>query len=259
MKKIILLLASVSLFASCVGGNAKIESVKDSTAYSVGVFIGNQLKQIGDDLDPKIVMEAVNDVYGKKEDKIRDAYVYIQASQIAEQAFQVDSTFNTNAIVTGFIDVMKEKEFIKAENAGQYIMDYVVNKSKAEAEAFMAEADKVEGIQKTENGIRYIIEQQGEGAISDSDKVSVNYTLFNYKGDTIDSSITHGEPLEVQLPSGVVPGFAQAIQLVGVGGKLKVWIPGELGYGEAGSRGGVGPNQVLKFDIEVLEKLATEN
>lgn len=262
-KTILLLLVSLAVFASCAPqGNAKIESTKDSTAYSIGVLIGSQLKQMqmqtGSDVNLSTAARAIADVYNSDEDKIIDTYVYLQASQVAENAYNVDSTFDVNAIVTGLKDALNGSEFIMSENAGQYIMDYISNKSKSEENAFLAEVDKIEGISKTDNGIRYIIEQQGEGIIAEDDKVSVHYTLFDYKGDTLDSSLQRNEPLEVQLPSGVVPGFAQAIGLVGVGGKVTVWIPSELGYGETGSRGAVGPNQALKFDIEVLEILPKE-
>jgi len=266
MKKIILSFISVTLLVtSCASQTAgPVETMKDSTAYAIGVFIGENAKMAaaqGKDTTVKIdvIANAIQDIFAKDEAKMQEAYIYLNSCQIASQAFQIDSTFDAAMLIKGVKETIENNAIIKADNANQYIMNYITSKANDEQNAYFAEVDKTEGIQKTENGIRYIIHNQGEGTISENDKVSVNYTLFSYQNDTIDSSVNAGQPLEVQLPSGVVPGFAQAIQLVGVGGKLTVWIPSELGYGENGAGRAIQPNQALKFDIEVVEKLPSDS
>lgn len=266
MKKIVLTLLTVTLLvSSCSTQTAgPVSSDKDSTAYAIGVFIGENAKQMvkqgGKDttLNTSVVEKAIKDAFAKDEAKMKEAYIYLQVFQIASQAYQIDSTFEPAMISKGVADNNEDKAIIQASNANQYIMNYISKKGADEEAAYLAEVDKTEGIQKTESGIRYIIANPGEGKIGENDKVNVNYTLYSYQNDTIDSSVNAGKPLEVQLPNGVVPGFAEAIQLVGVGGKLTVWIPSNLGYGAAGAGQAIAPNQALKFDIEVVEKLPAE-
>lgn len=263
MKKIFLSLVAVSMLAaSCAQQSANLteqSSKKDSAAFSVGVFIAEQCQRYGTNPDLGNIEKAVNDVYNSNSEKIQKMYSYVNAAEIAQQAFHgMDSTLNPQLIIAGVKASMDKATDLDIEGANQVIMSYIEEKAQKASEDFMVNIDKMEGIKKTDSGIRYIVEKQGEGQITDKDKVKVDYTLYGYDGKEIDSSVSRKEPLEVQLPSGVVPGFAEAIQLVGVGGKLKVWIPSELGYGAQGAGRDIAPNQILIFDIEVLEKLPAD-
>ena len=86
-----------------------------------------------------------------------------------------------------------------------------------------------------------------------TDVVRVHYKGALLDGKTFDSSIDRGEPVTFPL-DGVVPGWQEGIQLMPVGSKYTLWIPGNLGYGEKGTPGGpIGPNATLVFDVELLE------
>ena len=74
-------------------------------------------------------------------------------------------------------------------------------------------------------------------------------TLIN--GNVFDSSVDRGEPVEFPV-TGVIPGWVEALQLMPAGSKYKLFIPANLAYGEQGSGGGIGPNETLIFEVELL-------
>ena len=74
-------------------------------------------------------------------------------------------------------------------------------------------------------------------------------TLIN--GDEFDSSYSRNEPTEFPV-NGVIPGWTEALQLMEVGAKWKLFIPYQLAYGEQGAGGAIGPFQALVFEIELI-------
>lgn len=257
MKKTLLasLVATSALFTACGNKTTQPTSDQDSAAYAIGVFIAQNVGNIDTTLNASIVIEAVNDVYSKNFDKkLKEAQAYLTAVQIAQQAyFGVDSTMSPAVIAAGITDMLNKKPGIKPEEVNQYIMNYVGKASLKKADEFLAKADAEPGIQKTASGLRYKIEAPGNGEkINSVDTVMVHYTLTDYEGKTLDSSRDRNEAFRVNLPGGVVPGFAEGIQLLTKGGKATIWMPATLGYGQNGS-GSVAPNQALKFEIEVID------
>lgn len=81
--------------------------------------------------------------------------------------------------------------------------------------------------------------------------------MVRYKGALIDGTVFDetpegADPVRLML-NRVIPGWTEGIQLVGKGGKIQLFIPSDLGYGEMGSQGAIGPNEVLVFDVEVAD------
>ena len=102
----------------------------------------------------------------------------------------------------------------------------------------------------TKSGIAYKVLAAGEGKnFADSDVVKVNYVGRHLDGTEFDKSGENPVPFNLKQ---VIPGFSEMIQLMKPGSKVTVVIPGELAYGPQGSRGGIGPNETLIFDIETL-------
>lgn len=122
------------------------------------------------------------------------------------------------------------------------------------AKAYLEENKKKDGIQTTKSGLQYQVVTAGTGAQPTvADTVSVHYEGKLIDGTVFDSSIQRGQPAEFPV-SGVVPGFAEALQRMKVGDKWIVTIPPELGYGERGGPGGrIGPNEALVFQLELLK------
>jgi len=84
-----------------------------------------------------------------------------------------------------------------------------------------------------------------------TDTVSVNYKGTTIDGKEFDSSYKRGKPAKFAV-NRVVKGWTEAIQLMKVGSKWQLFIPGELGYGERGAGKNIGPNETLIFEVELL-------
>jgi FKBP-type peptidyl-prolyl cis-trans isomerase len=126
-------------------------------------------------------------------------------------------------------------------------------KAKGESEAFFTELKKNPKILSTASGLHYEVIAEGTGPKPlPTDTVRVHYTGTLVDGTKFDSSVDRGEPAEFPL-NGVIPGWTEGLQLVSAGGKLKLYIPSTLGYGEQGAGGSIPPNATLLFDIELLE------
>jgi FKBP-type peptidyl-prolyl cis-trans isomerase len=106
----------------------------------------------------------------------------------------------------------------------------------------------------TNTGLKYIDEKVGDGAVAKSgDKVSVHYTGRLKDGTKFDSSVDRGQPFEFPLGAGrVIKGWDEGVAGMKVGGKRKLIIPPELGYGARGAGGVIPPNAELHFDVELL-------
>jgi len=270
MKKVLISLLAISFFAVSCNNNDKVntsmqatDDVADSLAISVGQLLAidcylSELSNYSDQID-----RAVDDVYAGQINKLYEAYEYVNASDMLSKSYaKINADMNPELIKKiAKQTLQKAKDSLSYEQlhslertANEYIVTFFDKQFIKETARFLSDVEKKDGVQKTENGILYKIIKPGNGTISSTDLVDVNYTLYDYNGKVLDSNESTGKPFKVQLPSGVVPGFAQSIQLVGVGGKVMVWIPAELGYGLQGMAPKVQPGQALVFTIEVLKK-----
>jgi FKBP-type peptidyl-prolyl cis-trans isomerase FklB len=125
-------------------------------------------------------------------------------------------------------------------------------RNKKAGEAFLAENKTKEGVKVTDSGLQYIVEKEGDGAMpTGTDTVSVNYRGTLISGKEFDSSYSRGKPASFPV-AGVIPGWTEALKLMKVGAKYKLFIPAGLAYGEQGSGSNVPPNSMLIFDVELL-------
>ncbi|MCM1021653.1 MAG: FKBP-type peptidyl-prolyl cis-trans isomerase [Muribaculum sp.] len=109
-------------------------------------------------------------------------------------------------------------------------------------------------LQTAESGLVYTIENPGEGEkVKDTDRVVVKYKGSFTDGKVFDNSEDHGGTATFS-PTNVVAGFGEGLKMLGKGGKATLYIPGKLAYGVHGNPGaGIGPNQMLVFDVEVVD------
>lgn len=106
----------------------------------------------------------------------------------------------------------------------------------------------------TNSGLRFRILRQSSGRKPRAtDMVRVHYRGWLDNGKEFDSSYDGGTPAEFPL-NGVVAGWTEGLQLIGVGGMIELWVPGRLGYGTAG-KGNIPPNASLHFVVELIEIL----
>ncbi|WP_315861044.1 FKBP-type peptidyl-prolyl cis-trans isomerase [Stieleria sp. JC731] len=125
--------------------------------------------------------------------------------------------------------------------------------NKAKGEAWLKENATKEGVKELAGGLQYKVIKEGEGdSPSASDTVRVHYTGKLINGETFDSSVERGEPTEFRV-GGVIKGWQMALQKMKAGSKWMLYIPSDLAYGEQGSQGAIGPNEVLVFEVELLE------
>jgi FKBP-type peptidyl-prolyl cis-trans isomerase FklB len=123
---------------------------------------------------------------------------------------------------------------------------------KGAGEKFLAENKTKTGVVTTASGLQYQVIKQGDGAKPmATDKVKVHYHGTTIDGQVFDSSVDRGEPISFQL-NGLIQGWIEAIQLMPVGAKWKLFIPYNLAYGEAGGGAKIPPFSALIFDVELL-------
>ncbi len=171
----------------------------------------------------------------------------------------IDSV-STNAFAAGVKDVMAGVEKlsvnesqIKVQNTIQKIQEEIAKKQSEEGNQFLAENGKRENVITTESGLQYEILKKGDGAIpKPNEKVKVHYTGTLINGKVFDSSVERGEPAVFGVTQ-VIKGWQEALQLMPVGSKWKVFIPQNLAYGQRGAGGGmIPPYAALVFEMEVL-------
>ena len=106
----------------------------------------------------------------------------------------------------------------------------------------------------TPSGLKYVdqVVGTGEAAVA-GQNVSVHYTGWLENGKKFDSSVDRGQPFSFPLGAGrVIKGWDEGVQGMKVGGKRKLTIPSDLGYGSRGAGGVIPPNATLIFDVELL-------
>lgn len=125
-------------------------------------------------------------------------------------------------------------------------------KSEAANQAFFAKLKENKNVLELPSGLRYEIVKQGEGpAPKSTDTVKVHYHGTLVDGTVFDSSVQRGEPVEFPL-DGVIPGWTEGLQKSSKGGKIKLYIPPTLGYGDEG-KGSIPPGSTLIFEVELLD------
>ena len=200
----------------------KYSTIEQRVSYGVGRQMGDQLASNPfEGIDPSAVAEGVVDALSGQPSQVDDA--------LMREAFDVISKR------------MQEQESAKSgELAG-------------EGEAFLAENAKRDDITVTESGLQYEIITAGDGdKPSASSTVRTHYhgTLVN--GKVFDSSVDRGQPAEFPV-NGVIAGWTEALQMMGVGSKWRLYLPYQLAYGERGAGGDIAPYSALIFDVELLD------
>ncbi len=131
-------------------------------------------------------------------------------------------------------------------------MDTNVSAKPDAGAAFLAENAKKEGVKTTASGLQYQVINSGTGEtpkLSDTVKVHYHGTLID--GTVFDSSVQRGQPITFPVGA-VIPGWVEALQLMKVGDKWRLFIPARLAYGEQSPSPAIPPNSVLIFDVELL-------
>lgn len=148
------------------------------------------------------------------------------------------------------LDEPKVMEFLR----NYFMVVYPARKAEQSAE-WLEKMSRKSGVQKTESGLLYKVVEEGDmtvAAVDDRDVVVVNYEGKLPTGEVFDSSFERGEPAEFPL-NRVIKGWTEGMKLVGKGGKITLYIPSSLAYGQRGSGRMIGPNEALEFTVEIVD------
>jgi len=205
----------------CLASFLKAQELKtygDSLSYAVGVLWGQNLKQQGlGDVNAGTVGQAIGAVLSDKEPII--------------------DIKSANDMVKNHIN--QKKEMQKQKNL-------------EEGREFLSKNKERQGVMVTASGLQYEILREGGGPTpTAADKVRVHYHGTLIDGTVFDSSVERGEPITFPV-TGVIPGWVEALQMMQVGAKWKLFIPSNLAYGERGAGAQIGPNAALIFEVELL-------
>lgn len=149
---------------------------------------------------------------------------------------------------------------MKQEKASEAVQKFFEGMQKAEADKYLKEGedflaknkDKA-GVVTLPDGMQYEIIKAGTGPKPKAeDTVKCHYHGTTIDGVVFDSSVERGEPASFPV-NRVIPGWTEALQLMPVGSKWKLYIPAALAYGERGAQPKIKPNATLIFEVELLE------
>ena len=200
------------------------EVIKDPSSYAIGLNVGGNLSKsrISDkDLDIKDFMLGVMDALERKKPRV--------------------SQLQFETAMTAFQARMQKK------------LLEIAKKNLEKGNAYLEENKKKDGVQVTKSGLQYLVLKSGNGkspAVTDAVVVQFEGKLID--GTIFDSTLKKGKPETLSLQE-IVPGMTEALQRMKVGDKWLLTIPANLGFGEDGADPAIGPNEVLIFDMELLE------
>jgi len=179
---------------------------------------------------------------------------YSQAKNIMEQS---ESLVSMDAFMRGARDAAAgEDSQVPMEEQEQYmtaLSEALLEKKNATGDNFRAENSARPEVTTLESGLQYEVLVAGTGAKpSAEDTVMTHYHGTLTDGTVFDSSVERGSPATFPV-NRVIPGWTEALQLMGVGSKWRLVIPPELAYGDRGAGGAIPPNSTLVFEVELLE------
>ncbi len=195
-----------------------LKTTGDSVSYAIGLSVAGFFKEQGiQSVNTSLVSKAINDI-------LRNG-----KPQLSEQ--------QANGVIMGCVQRVKEQKSAVNKKAGEEFL--TANKIKP-------------GVVTLPSGLQYIVLKEGTGPKPlATDKVKCHYQGTLLDGTIFDSSIERGQPIDFTV-TGVIPGWTEALQLMPVGSKWRLFIPASLAYGDQ-QAGKISPGSTLIFDIELLE------
>ena len=210
--------------AAAKTGYPGLPTEKEQASYMIGMSMGKQLSEIKEEVNVDTLVKGLRASIAGDKLLLTEG----QAKEIGE----------------AFGQRMQAKQIAKAMAEAKANME--------KGQKALAENGKKPGVVTTASGLQYQILTEGKGAKPGAtDGVKVHYKGTLLDGKTFDSSYDRGEPAVMPL-QGVIPGWAEGLQLMPVGSKFKFWIPAQLAYGEQAPPT-IGPNQPLVFEVELLD------
>jgi len=201
----------------------------DSLSYSIGMSLASFYKQQGiTNINTVMLDRAINDIKTGK-------------PLLTEE--QMTACVN---------NYMQKKQAEKTEAAREANAPVIEANHKA-GEAFLAENKTKPGVVTTASGLQYQVIKAGDGPKPlATDKVKCHYHGTLIDGTVFDSSVDRGQPVDFPV-TGVIQGWVEALQLMPVGSKWKIFLPPGLAYGDNAAGPKITAGSTLIFEIELLE------
>lgn len=198
----------------------------DKISYALGLSMGNNFKNSGiNEINVQDFTDGVASVFYGSQPKMS----YAEAKQIIQDFFE---------------DMQRRQQEEAAKMA---------DINKAAGEEFLAKNGQRKEVVTTPTGLQYEVLTMGNGPKpAANDQVEVHYTGKLIDGTVFDSSIERGVPATFGVTQ-VIPGWVEALQLMPVGSKWRLYIPSNLAYGPQGAGPVIGPHATLIFDVELLK------
>jgi FKBP-type peptidyl-prolyl cis-trans isomerase len=196
----------------------------DKISYALGMNVGESLVELPTELNPDMLAQGIRDILTKNPPALqKEEYVAVM------KAFQA-----------------------KVQAVEQSASKEISQQNTAEEVAFMKSNKDAKGVITTASGLQYTVIKEGSGAKPVvNDTVRVHYAGSLLNGTEFDSSIKRGEPAEFGVTQ-VIKGWTEALQLMNVGSKYRLFVPSKLAYGERGAGQAIGPCSMLIFDVELI-------
>lgn len=217
MNKILIIIFCIS-WLGLIGQDEITMTSSDSLSYSIGVVVAQNIQEQGfAKVNHYIVSKAIKDV--------------LQSGDLLIPLEAADSLFKNELLN------LKTKQKLMSKKIG---------------EEFLAKNKMKEGVVTTESGLQYEVITEGDGpSPSATDKVKVHYHGTLIDGRVFDSSVDRGEPISFGLNQ-VIQAWQEAVPLMKVGSKHRIYCPSDLAYGERQAGPLIGPHSALIFEIELL-------
>ena len=204
---------------------AKPETLEQRASYAIGLNLAQNLKSQEVPVDAELLVRGIRDALAGTTPALSKEEI-----QATMQAFQQQMT--------------EKQQARHQEQAAANI---------AKGEQFLAANRSQPGVQTTASGLQYQVLTEGDGPMPKAtDRVKVHYRGTLIDGTQFDSSHERGAPAVFGVTQ-VIPGWIEALQLMKVGSKWKLFVPPALAYAERGAGKVIGPNEVLVFEVELLE------
>ena len=227
MKKLGIVLAGTVLLAACGQDNAEVKTDDQKASYALGFRSAEQMRSL-ENLDLDAMVAGLRDGFDEKGE-----------SRLGDE--------DLDQLIRDFQGRMMAAQQKKVEEEA--------GKNLEASEKFLADNAERDGVTVTDSGMQYEVLASGEeGAASPTlnDTVEVHYHGTLPDGTVFDSSVERDQPATFGLQQ-IIPGWQEALPMMKEGDKWKIVLPPSLAYGEQGAGGDIGPNQVLIFEIELLD------
>jgi FKBP-type peptidyl-prolyl cis-trans isomerase FklB len=200
-----------------------LATAKDKQSYAIGLNVGKSLHRDDIDVDPKIVLQGLQDA-------MSDGKLLLTDDQI-------------KTVMTDLQSQVRQKQEAKKQAMAE--------NNKKDGAAFLAANATKPGVVTLPSGLQYKVLTPGTGPKpAATDSVVCNYRGTLLDNTEFDSSYKRGQPMTFPV-SGVIKGWTEALQLMPVGSKWQLFVPSDLAYGER-AQGPGGPNATLVFEVELM-------